>query len=254
MSPRPRLRGLVAVLAAVGGAAPLLVLQLERAAAQEDGELVQQGEELYLTGCVSCHGEGGVGVDRLGPPLIGVGAASADFYLSTGRMPAVAGSDVQPVRKQPAYSPEEIDALVAYVASLGAGPPIPEVDLESADVAAGGVLYRANCASCHNAAGIGGALSYGHSAPALDESTPVQVVQAMRIGPGQMPVFGDAVIDERAANDVAAYVEYLRDPTDPGGLSLGRVGPITEGFIALLVGLGGLCMIGAWIVGREHRG
>jgi ubiquinol-cytochrome c reductase cytochrome c subunit len=246
-----RLRALAAVIAAVAGAAPMVLFQLGRAAAaQQDDELVRAGEELYLTGCVSCHGEGGNGVDGRGPPLIGVGAASADFYLGTGRMPA-SDSDAQPVRKQPAYTSEEIDALVAYVASLGGGPPIPNVDLENADVAAGGVLYRANCASCHNAAGIGGALSYGDSAPALDESTPVQVVQAMRIGPGQMPVFGEDVMDEQAANDIAAYVEHLRHPDDRGGLSLGRVGPITEGFIALLVGLGGLCAVGAWIVRRQ---
>jgi ubiquinol-cytochrome c reductase cytochrome c subunit len=249
-----RLRNFVVVSAVVVGAAPLTLIQLGRAgAAQDDRVLVDQGEQLFLTGCVSCHGQGGVGVTGLGPSLLGVGAASADFFLTTGRMPAVEGETVQSARKQPAYSSEEIAALVAYVASLGAGPPIPVVDLENADVARGGVLYRANCASCHNASGIGGALSYGKNAPALDESTPVQVVQAMRIGPGQMPVFDEATIDAQAANDVAAYVEYLRNPDDRGGLSLGRVGPVTEGLIALLVGLGGLCVIGMWIVGRRHH-
>lgn len=252
------MRRLVPALAALGGvlacATPLTLVQLERAAAQDDDqELVDEGEELFLTGCVSCHGGGGVGVAGLGPSLIGVGAASADFFLSTGRMPAVEGVSAQSARKQPAYSTEEIAALVAYVASLGDGPPIPVVDLEHADVARGGVLYRANCASCHNASGIGGALSYGKNAPALDDATAVQVVQAMRIGPGQMPVFDEATLDEQAANDIAAYVEYLRDPDDRGGLSLGRVGPVTEGFIALLVGLGGLCVIGMWVVGRRRH-
>jgi ubiquinol-cytochrome c reductase cytochrome c subunit len=249
-----RVRSLVVTVAVAAGAVPLTALQLGRAgAAQEDSELVAQGAQLYLTGCVSCHGVDGAGVDGLGPPLVGVGAASADFYLSTGRMPAVAGEGEQSVRKQPAYTPEEIDALVAYVASLDGGPPIPVVDLDGADVARGGVLYRANCASCHNASGIGGALSYGNNAPSLDEATAVQVVQAMRIGPGQMPVFDEATLDEQAANDIAAYVEYLRNPDDRGGLSLGRVGPVTEGFIALLVGLGGLCAVGVWIVGRRRH-
>jgi ubiquinol-cytochrome c reductase cytochrome c subunit len=250
-----RVRNLAVVAAVVAGALPLTVAQLSRAdaAAQEDPGLVAAGEQLYLTGCVSCHGVGGVGVAGLGPTLVGVGAASADFYLTTGRMPAVEGVGKQSQRKQPAYPPEQIEALVAYVASLGPGPPIPVVDLDSADVARGGVLYRANCASCHNASGIGGALSYGRNAPGLEEATAVQVVQAMRIGPGQMPVFDEATLDEQAANDIAAYVEYLRDPDDRGGLSLGRVGPVTEGFIALLVGLGGLCVVGVWIVGRRRH-
>jgi ubiquinol-cytochrome c reductase cytochrome c subunit len=252
---RRRAGPVAAVVAAVVVAAPVTALQLGRAgAAQEDAELVERGEQLYLTGCVSCHGSGGVGVAGLGPSLIGAGAASAYFFLSTGRMPAVEGETGQSTRKQPAYSAEEIDALVAYVASLGDGPPIPVVDIDTADLARGGVLYRANCASCHNASGVGGALTYGHNAPSLHESTPVQVVAAMRVGPGQMPVFDEATLDEQAANEIAAYVEYLRDPDDPGGLSLGRIGPVTEGFIALVVGLGGLCAIGVWIVGRRRHG
>jgi ubiquinol-cytochrome c reductase cytochrome c subunit len=139
---------------------------------------------------VSCHGVDGVGTD-LGPTLVNSGAASASFYLTTGRMPAAQGTPYQPPRKQPAYNQADIDALVAYVASLGTGPAIPTVDVADADVAAGGVLYRANCASCHQSAGAGGALSYGQSAPDLKKSTPTQVVEAMRTGPGQMPVFSE---------------------------------------------------------------
>ena len=150
--------------------------------------LVTRGHTLFETGCSSCHGVDGQGTDQ-GPSLVGVGAASADFQLRTGRMPlAVTGK--QAVRKPPAYDDAQIKALVAYVASLGPGPAIPDVDVARADTAAGGELYRANCAACHNAAGTGGALSYGHNAPSLLEATPVEVVEAMRTGPGQMPVFG----------------------------------------------------------------
>jgi ubiquinol-cytochrome c reductase cytochrome c subunit len=242
------------LLATVALGVPLFAVLLGSTSAAQDDELLERGEELYLTGCVSCHGQGGSGVPRLGPGLREAGAASAHFYLTTGRMPATSGENRQPSRKQPAYSPDEIDALVAYVASLGEGPEIPDVDTEGASVAEGGVLYRANCASCHNAAGIGGALSYGHHAPALDDSTAQQVVEAMRVGPGQMPVFNEETIGREEANDLAAYVQYLQDPDDRGGLSLGRVGPVTEGFIALLVGLGGLCLVGVWIVGRQRHG
>ena len=215
-------------------------------------DLVARGAELYLIGCSSCHGAGGVGTDQA-PTLIGVGAASADFYLTTGRMPAAAGTPYQPPRKEPAYSPEDIEALVAYVASLGAGPPIPDVDVATADLAHGGVLFRANCASCHQAAGAGGALSYGQYAPPLDEATPTQVVEAMRTGPGEMPVFNATTLNDQDANDIAAYVRYLHDPDNRGGAALGGNGPVPEGAVALIVGLGGSVAISIWIVGRRRR-
>jgi ubiquinol-cytochrome c reductase cytochrome c subunit len=242
---------LARLVPAVVVTAALFAFEYSHSASAQDTALIGQGRELYLTGCVSCHGANGEGTD-LGPTLIGVGAASADFELSTGRMPAANGKNRQAVRKPPAYAPDEIEALVAYVASLGPGPAIPTVDTAGADLARGGTIYRAQCASCHNSAGIGGALSYGRHAPALDDSTAVQVVEAMRIGPGQMPVFNEETISADQANDVAAYVEYLRSPRDRGGISLGRIGPITEGFVALLFGLGGLCVISKWIVGRQH--
>jgi ubiquinol-cytochrome c reductase cytochrome c subunit len=231
--------------------AALFAVQYSRSASAQNSGLISQGRQLFLTGCVSCHGAVGVGTD-LGPSLIEVGAASADFQLSTGRMPAANGKDRQATRKPPAYTPDEIQALVAYVASLGPGPAIPVVDAGAGHLAAGGVIFRAQCASCHNSAGIGGALSYGRHAPSLDEATDVQVVEAIRVGPGQMPVFNEQTITADEANDVAAYVRYLHSPRDRGGISLGRVGPITEGFVALLFGLGGLCVLSVWIVGRPR--
>jgi ubiquinol-cytochrome c reductase cytochrome c subunit len=235
--------GLMAVQRAQAGTAPR--------PAQSDDALVAQGRQLYLVGCVSCHGAEAEGTD-LGPTLVGVGAAAADFYLTTGRMPAAYPSGYQSTRKPPAYTPEEIDALVAYVASLGDGPAIPEVDLDGADLARGGVLFRANCAACHQAAANGGALSYGKNAPSLHDATPTQVVEAMRIGPGQMPVFDPRLLSPQDANDIAKYVEYLKDPDHSGGLPLEGFGPVTEGFVALLFGLGGTVALCFWIVGK-HR-
>jgi ubiquinol-cytochrome c reductase cytochrome c subunit len=158
-------RGIVARLVPmIVVTAAVFAFEYSQSASAQDAALIAQGRQLFLTGCVSCHGANAAGTD-LGPNLIGVGAASADFQLSTGRMPAANGKNRQAVRKPPAYSPDEISALVAYVASLSPGPPIPTVDTTGADLAAGGMVYRAQCASCHNSAGIGGALSYGRHAP-----------------------------------------------------------------------------------------
>lgn len=239
-------------LLAVAGAALALQLSGDPVAAQP--ELEVEGEQLYLTGCSSCHGIDGQGIEDRAPTLVGVGAAAVDFWVGTGRMPAVHGIGEQSVRKQPVYDAAQIDALTAHIATFGpGGPPVPQVNIADADLANGGVLYRANCAACHNAAGIGGALSYGSYAPNLSQATSVQVVEAMRIGPGQMPVFDAETISDEDADDIAAYVDYLQHPEDPGGLSLGRVGPVTEGFVALLFGLGGAVVISAWIVGKRRH-
>lgn len=196
---------------------------------------VERGRQLFLTSCSSCHGAEGGGTAQ-GPSLRGVGAASADFQLSTGRMPLTDPS-AQAVRKPPAFSPREIDALVAYVASLGDGPPIPDVDPAAGDLSVGGTLFRLNCAACHSAAGAGGALSYGSDAPKLSSATPLQIAEAIRTGPGQMPVFGPDTFSKHQVNSIVRYVRYLDDPDDPGGFSLGRIGPITEGMVALLLGI-----------------
>jgi quinol---cytochrome-c reductase cytochrome c subunit len=197
--------------------------------------LVDRGRQLFLTSCSSCHGAHGQGTDQ-GPELINAGAAAASFQLTTGRMP-LTDPNAQPVRKPPAFRPAEIDALVAYVASLGDGPAIPKVDIAAGNLSHGGTLFRFNCAACHSTTGVGGALSYGSDAPSLKAATPQQIGEAMRSGPGQMPVFGPDTLSPHQVDSIARYVTYLQEPDDPGGFSLGRVGPITEGMVALLIGI-----------------
>jgi ubiquinol-cytochrome c reductase cytochrome c subunit len=196
---------------------------------------VGRGKQLFLSSCAACHGAGGVGTEQ-GPPLINVGAAAASFQLTTGRMP-LANPKGQPVRKPPAFNQRKIDDLVAYVASLGHGPPIPDVDPARGDLSEGGTLFRLNCAACHSSAGVGGALSYGSDAPSLRAATSQQIAEAMRTGPGQMPVFGRDTLSKHQVDSITRYVKYLQHPDDPGGFSLGRIGPITEGMVALLLGI-----------------
>jgi ubiquinol-cytochrome c reductase cytochrome c subunit len=244
-------RGLAVALPVVVAAAVTPLLLRPAAGQDEDDALIAEGRELYETGCSSCHGTDGQGVvapdgSSRGPSLESSGEAAAYYYLSTGRMP-LANSEEQPQRKEPAYDDEEIAALVAYVGTLGDGPRVPDVDTSDADLAAGGVLFRANCQACHSASGSGGALSYGRAAPHLSDATPTQVGSAVRVGPGQMPVFGPETISDEELNDLAAYVEYLRSPEDPGGIPIGRTGPIPEGFVAWLVGMVALLGLVAWI-------
>lgn len=218
-----------------------------------DPEQVAAGEALFNLNCVSCHGTGGVGTQS-GPTLIGVGEAAADFQLQTGRMP-LADPQGQAPAKPPAFSEDQIDQLVAYVGSLGIGTPIPDIDPADGNLAEGGELFRANCAACHGAAAVGGALSYGRYAPSLHDVPEVQIAEAVRVGPGQMPVFDDDVFDEDQLNSIVRYVLYLQDPADPGGFSLGRIGPVAEGYVAWVIGIGVVLVFIRWITrrGRPHE-
>lgn len=230
--------------------ATLAWLLFPRPVTAQDDE-VAAGRALYLTGCVSCHGEGGEGTAQ-GPTLIGVGAASADFMLRTGRMP-LDEPEHQAIRKEPAYDDREIRQLVAYVASLGPGPETPVVDPDAGDLAIGGEIYRANCAACHQAAGSGGALSSGVIAPDLHQATATEIAQAVRIGPGEMPVFGPDVIRDDELDSLVRYVLQLDEPDSPGGIRL-PAGPVAEGLVALLVGVGGLMLVARWVTATQGRG
>jgi ubiquinol-cytochrome c reductase cytochrome c subunit len=250
---RPR----VARVAALAGATAALVASstvLTRAqaapvwSAPRQMTAVEAGRDLFVTGCSSCHGLSGKGTHR-GPDLSHAGAAAADFYLSTGRMPLANPRD-QPERKPTAYSREDIDRLVAYVASLGPGPAIPTVSPGGA-LADGSRLYTENCAACHSSAGAGGALGQSIDAPPLLRATNVQIAEAMRIGPGAMPVFGPETLDEIQLASIVRYVRYLRHPRDRGGNPLGHIGPVPEGFVGWIIGLGAMLAAAYWIGTRD---
>jgi ubiquinol-cytochrome c reductase cytochrome c subunit len=206
------------------------------------------GATLYGEHCGSCHGFAGRGMPARGPSLRGVGAAAADFYLTTGRMPLAHPRDV-PVRRKPAFRPGEIDALVAYVATLG-GPAIPRPDPARGDLAEGMQAFTANCAGCHQIAGRGGILPTTGS-PALLAATPTQIAEAVRIGPYLMPRFSRGELPDRQLDSVIRYVQSLRSPDDEGGLGLGNTGPVPEGAVAWLVGACSLVVV-ARVLGKAR--
>jgi ubiquinol-cytochrome c reductase cytochrome c subunit len=202
------------------------------------------GQQLYMRQCASCHAADGSGVADHGPSLEHEGRASADFVLRTGRMP-LPDPDQQPSRRPVRLSEAEIVALVDHVGSLGEGPDIPDVDPARGSLPDGGRLYQLNCAACHVASGAGAAIGEGGVAPSLMESTPVEVGEAVLIGPGAMPVFG--ALDSQDIDDLAAYVEQLQDEDATGVTSLGGVGPVAEGLAAWILGLLALVAFSRWI-------
>ena len=204
------------------------------------------GQELFETSCSTCHGVDGRGTDN-GPSLEGVGEASAHFQLRTGRMPLA--NSGQAISKDPAFSDEQIEALVEYVGSFGDGPAIPEVDLADANLADGQALFIENCAACHGATGAGGAVGNEALAPSLSAGSEVEIAEAMITGPGQMPQFDFA---DAQVNDIVNFVVYLREEPRPGGADIGGIGPVPEGFVAWLVGLGSLLLISRFIGSKRQ--
>jgi len=222
---------------------------------------------VYRRDCAVCHGADGHGTNR-GPSLAGVGAASVDYWVSTGRMPLVdvaardpRSRDLRPVpgvqlfdpdakthRRAPAYDRATADALVTYVTDLVArgGPPIPRVDRGGASVAQGGSVFRLQCAACHAWAGDGGALLH-REAPALHEATATQIAQAVRVGPGAMPAFGTAALTDGQLADLVAYVRYLDHPKDRGGWNIWHLGPVAEGGVAWVIAMSVLVVAVRWM-------
>ena len=215
---------------------------------------IAQGRAIFASTCSSCHGMNAQGSEA-GPSLIGVGAAAVDFQMSTGRMPGK-DFDAEMPRKPVTFSTPQIHQVAAYIASLGGGPAIPsaaQVDPAGANLALGQQLFITNCAQCHNFAGAGGALTYGKSAPPLTHSTPTQIYEAMLTGPEAMPVFSDTTITPAQKRAIIAHITTIRAEPNPGGFSLGRVGPVTEGLVAFLGGIAALVFAAIWITMKRRE-
>lgn len=241
-------RTLCAVLALLAAGTAGAVLSVP-AHAQGDSEQIQKGRTLFVEGCSTCHGIDAAGVSGVAPSLQGVGARSADFYLSTGRMP-LDHPGAEPLRSDPTYSTEEIDALVAYIGSLG-GPPVPEVQPQDGSLNEGLRLFLHYCAGCHQVGARGGEV-VGAFAPRLTDPTPTEVAEAVRVGPYVMPTFAESLISDTQLNSIIRYVEYTKKPDNRGGWGIGNIGPVPEGAVAWLIGLPFLLLV-ARLIGERIK-
>lgn len=226
----------------------------QSATATSQSTLIAEGKQIFARGCSSCHGlnaEGG----SIAPSLIGVGAASVDFQVGTGRMP-MADMSQQAMRKKPVYNADQIAALAAYVASTAPGPAaVDAANLNyerDGNTAQGGALFRTNCAMCHNFAGQGGALTNGKYAPTLMGVDPQYIYEAMITGPQSMPKFSDKTLTPSEKLSIIKWLKAAQNEPNLGGGSLGRVGPVTEGLLAWVFGLGLLIGIAVWLASKAR--
>lgn len=210
------------------------------------------GRALYQRGCAFCHGVDGTGSTR-GPSLEGIGTAEVDYAVSTGRMP-VDEPGQERERRPSKYTAAERAAIVDFLrVTVEGGPDIPKVDPANGNLRHGAELFLAECASCHQWAGEGGAL-LSLEAPSLHSATPTQIGEAVRAGPVNMPAFSEGSISAQDLDDIAAYVLSLRDPEDRGGWPIWHLGPFAEGLVGWGIGITVLILGVLWIGEREPRG
>lgn len=220
-------------------------------------KLATLGQALFLENCASCHGTQANGVPANGtsgayPNLVGLGPATIDFWIESGRMPAADPRSIQANRRIPRLTHKQALAIAAWVNSLSPSyPDIPSPNLKNANVSNGAALFALNCAACHTIEGDGDALAQGTYAPSLRNIPAFQVVEAIRTGPGNMPRFTGNLSDYQVRDIVKYVTTEIQHPQNIGGLGLGGLGPVAEGFVGLLLGVGILALVGFWVGERQ---
>jgi ubiquinol-cytochrome c reductase cytochrome c subunit len=221
---------------------------------------VQLGSELYAGNCASCHGIAGRGISHkrpgaggllgLGPSLRGVGALAPDFYLRTGYMP-LGNPHEQPYGSTVLFTGKEIKSLVAYVASLGHGPAIPNPHPSGGNISKGQELFTENCAGCHQLEGRGGFIT-GARVPPLQNVKAARIAEAVRIGPYLMPRFSTSQLSDADLNSIIRYIQSTNHPDNAGGWSIGNIGPIPEGLVAWWIAIP-ILLLACLAVSRRMR-
>ncbi|SDJ13380.1 menaquinol-cytochrome c reductase cytochrome c1 subunit precursor [Frankineae bacterium MT45] len=237
-----------AALTAMGGAYAVFATSSGADSTSSSQADIAAGQALYETSCITCHGGNLQGIKDRGPSLAGVGGAAVYFQVSTGRMPA-ADQSAENLRKTAKFDEQQTEQLAAFVQSIAGGPEVPQGNLVLGDdkLAQGGELFRLNCASCHGSTGKGAPLSAGAVAPGLNDATDTQIYTAMLTGPENMPVFGDNQLTPDQKKAIVTYVISLQKEADPGGSGIDRIGPVSEGLVLWVAGVGALVIAVLWI-------
>jgi len=215
------------------------------------------GEALFMQNCASCHGTQADGIPANGttgayPDLVGLGPATVDFWVASGRMPAANPRSVEATRRIPRLNAAQATAIAAWVNSLSPSYPyIPTPHLKNANVSDGAALFALNCAACHTIEGDGDALASSTFSPSLRHIPAYQVVEAIRTGPANMPRFTGNLSDQQVLDITKFVTTAIEHPVNPGGFGLGGLGPVAEGFVGLLLGVGLLILVCYWVGERS---
>jgi ubiquinol-cytochrome c reductase cytochrome c subunit len=69
----------------------------------------------------------------------------------------------------------------------------------------------------------------------------------MVTGPQSMPMFSDTTITPDDKRAIIAYIAELQNSSSPGGLDLGRIGPVTETVFLFTAVAAALAFAAIWI-------
>lgn len=237
----------------LAGVVAMLAWQAASAPAQTDGDSgagdvdLAVGGELYSAWCVHCHGNAGQGVPgegaEAGPAVDDVDVRYVDLLLRTGRMPISEPS--AGIIQRPDFTDHQRESLVAWMGEeFGLSGELPVVS--PGEAASGADLYATHCAACHGAGGIGGVAGGGATVRKVKGLDPEAVVEAIRVGPFEMPPFSEEQISDDDAEDIAAFVSEMsegsRTPLGFGELNRVSIGALV---IPLLIGVMGAVMSAA---------
>lgn len=193
------------------------------------GPPTTDGRLAYQQHCASCHGSDMRGGERA-PSIRGVGAADVDFMVTSGRMPA-AVPWVEPDHHVAQLPQTEIAAIVAYVTSVQpGGPPIPLV-LANGDARHGEKLFHENCMHCHGVDARGASIGDRQWAPPLDRAPVVQIAEAIRVGPSEMPKFDEHQLATNDVDDIVTYLSSKRATSGFTGFPLRSGNPVPDGVL-----------------------
>jgi ubiquinol-cytochrome c reductase cytochrome c subunit len=198
-----------------------------------------KGAAIFAQRCATCHGTTGEGLSG----VVGIAGPSLKAEHDHGRvMTAVEFGPSHMPTFSYVLSVPEIRSVADFVTTR-----IATIPLQGGDLSSGGDLFRMYCSSCHRTAVRGGAMAFtGVNAPQLTGKSPELIAGAIRWGPGPMPAFPPAVLDDHQLASVVKYVVYVQHPPDPGGNPLRYYGPVSEGMAAFAV-IAGLGVAVMWI-------
>ncbi len=243
---------LVATLAALwaAGLVPALAAEEPLTTAER-----QAAGTLYANQCATCHGADGgggtiPGTDDTAPPLAGnpqVTVSYVDLTVRVGRMPPPKNEPFDNRERHIVLTEDERRILVQYMKE--------QFDLEGeiptpppGDAARGREVYAANCAQCHGSTGAGGVAGAGAWTPPVVDRSDVAIAEAIRVGPFEMPRFGEEQITDQEIGDVAAFMAFVGEEQGTP-LGLIELNPVYASGFAFLFAL--VVLVSAlWIAGR----
>jgi mono/diheme cytochrome c family protein len=191
------------------------------------GTPTQLGQDLFARNCAQCHGdfgEGGPNPSRPGDVIVPIGTAE---FLKT-RDDATLRSII--AQGQPNYgmspfgtayggplSDDEIDAIVAYVRSWEANPPVelpPEISAARLSLSGSGIFANL-CAQCHGPKGEGGIGPALSSTDFQQKNTDQDIFNTIDKGhPATAMIAWGEILTPDQIQQLVAYIRQL-SPTEP---------------------------------------